>query len=224
MVSFLYWDDPEFARTFRFIKRAMLAKVFGRAGTGTQPGKVIMVTSAMPGAGKSTVAANLAISIAQDQLINVVLIDADTVRRNLSEILGLRESDGLLEVLSTHDIQSGIRQTDLPNLSVIPAGQIHDDATELLASVYMSEILATITKQDSIVILDTTPLLVSSVADAISAHASHSIIVVEAGNTVDDEIEKALQILKRSGTSISFIMNKVKFDQRSGPSPRYELY
>jgi len=214
-------DDLDLSRAFRFVKRAVLAKIFNPAGKGHEPGKVVMITSAMPDAGKSFLAFNLAVSIAQEQLINVVLIDADPVRHKLSTVLGVRDAEGLLEILKTRNIYNGALLTDLPGLRFVPAGQAHDNATELLASAHMSEVLATFTETDTVVVIDTTPLLISGEADAISVHADHTIVVVEAGNTSVDEIESALQILQKSGSSVSFILNKLKSLSQNGASDYY---
>jgi Mrp family chromosome partitioning ATPase len=74
-------------------------------------------------------------------------------------------------------------------------------------------------------VIDTTPLLISGEADAISAHADHTIVMVEAGNTSVDEIESVLQILKKSGSSVNFILNKLKSVNFSDvPYYLYESY
>jgi capsular exopolysaccharide synthesis family protein len=218
-------EDPDLSRAFRFVKRAVLAKIFDRAVKGQEPGKVVMITSAMPSAGKSFMAFNLAVSIAQEQLINVVLIDADPVRHKLSSVLGLRDAPGLLEILQNRNINNGALPTDLPGLRFVPAGKAHDNSTELLASAHMSEVLANFTENDTVAVIDTTPLLISGEADAISAHADHTIVMVEAGNTSVDEIESVLQILKKSGSSVNFILNKLKSVNFSDvPYYLYESY
>jgi len=186
-----------------------------------ESGKVIMITSAMPNNGKSSIAFNLAVSIAQEQLINVVLIDADTVRHKLSTNLGLSDSEGLLEMLVNREGDNCGLPTNLPGLRFIPAGQAHDNATELLASANMSEVLDELTDPDTVVVVDNTPLLVSSEADAVSAHADYTIVVIEAGITSVDEVESALQILKKSGSTVSFIMNKLK---STGPTDGPDYY
>lgn len=218
-------EDEEISRAFRFVKRAVLGKIFEPARKGQEPGKVVMITSAMPDAGKSFLAFNLAVSIAQEQLINVVLIDADTVRRKLSTTLGLRDSEGLLEILAARQIKAGPIPTDLPSLSFLPAGQVHSNATELLASAYLSEVLGKFIDTDTVVVIDTTPLLVSSEAHALAARADHNIVVVEAGVSSVDEIESSLQILQGSGSSIGFVMNKLMSASNNGPPDYYyEVY
>ena len=214
-------EDSELSGAFRFIKRSVLAKIFGPNRAESAAGKVVMVTSALPDAGKSFVAFNLAVSIAQEQLINVVLIDADTVRHHLSTILGMHEAEGLVEGLETGDIDSKAVSTDLPGLKFVPAGQSHRHAAELLASVYMSDALATYEKSDTVVIIDTAPLLVTSEADAMAAHANHTIVVIEAGQTSVDEIESVLHILSKSDSQVNFMLNKLKSISPSGSQYHY---
>jgi Mrp family chromosome partitioning ATPase len=133
----------------------------------------------------------------------------------------LGESEGLLEILATGNMNNGALLTDLPSLRFVPAGQTHDNATELLSSAYMSEVLATFKETDTVVVVDTAPLLISSEADAMSARADHTIVVVEAGNTSVDEIDSALQILQKSGSPVCFIMNKLKSLSQNGTSDYY---
>lgn len=207
MVSVL--EHAELSKAFRFLKRSILAKVFGSSRNDAERGKTIIVTSAMPGAGKSFMAFNLAVSIAREQLVNVVLIDADVVRQNLTSLLKLTEADGLLDILVSRKIDNGVMSTELPGLRFIPSGHRRDDGTELLASNYMAQVLGALGDPDTVVVIDTTPLLVSSEADAVSAHADHILIVVEAGGTSSEELEKVLQMVNKYDASVSFVMNKL---------------
>jgi len=216
-------EDKILSKAFRFIKRSLLAKIYDPSDLESDAGKVIMVSSAMPGAGKSFFAFNLAASIAREQLIEVVLIDADTVRHNLSTILNLDDREGLVEILMSGDVSAGILDTDLPGLRFVPSGLGSEDATELLASEYMSATLASLADTNTVVILDATPLLVSSEADAISAHVDHTIVVVEAGETSADEIDTVLQMLKKYGSPVSLIMNKLKSSSKVGASDYYSV-
>ena len=216
-------EDKNLSKAFRFLKRSLLAKLYDPSDSESDAGKVIMVSSAMPGAGKSFLAFNLAASIAREQLIEVVLIDADTVRHNLSNILGLDDRQGLVEILMSGDVSAGILDTDLPGLRFIPSGLGSEDATELLASEYMSATLASLANTNTVVILDATPLLVSSEADAMSAHVDHTVVVVEAGETSADEIDTVLQMLKKYGSPVSLVMNKLKSSSKVGASDYYSV-
>ena len=216
-------EDNDLSRSFRFLKRGILAKLFDPANPDSDAGKVVMVTSAMPGTGKSFLAFNLAASIAREKLINVILIDGDTVRHNLSTILGIDDCQGLIEILMNHEIDSRILDTTLPGLRFIPSGLDSESATELLASEDMADILAALSDKNTVVVLDTTPLLVSCEADAMSAHVDHTVIAVEAGVTTAEEIDAMLQMLKKSGSSVSFIMNKLRSLSKSGVPDHYKF-
>lgn len=213
-------ENTDLSKPFRFLKRAVLAKIFGTARSDARSGKSVMVTSAMPGAGKSFMAFNLAASIAQEQMVNVVLIDSDIVRHNLTTALELDDRDGLMEMLRG-SVDRCILETSLPGLRFIPAGQYCENATELLASDEMAGLAESLNDPDTIVIIDSTPLLVASEAGAVAAHADHVIIVVEAGNTSVDEIGTMLQMLEKFGSTVNFIMNKLKTQNQGGGKSHY---
>jgi Mrp family chromosome partitioning ATPase len=214
-------EHAELSKAFRFLKRAVLAKVFGGRSDDAR-GKTIMVTSALPGAGKSFMAFNLAASVAKEQLVNVVLIDADVVRHNLTTALDLAGHDGLLDILVRRKFDEGMLPTDLAGLQFIPSGNKRDDGSELLAGHYMSKVLDALADPDTVVIMDTTPLLVSSEADAVATHADHILIIVEAGGTSVDELETMLQMLGKYEASVSFVMNKLSTHGRQGAADQYK--
>ena len=215
-------ENHELSKAFRFLKRSVLAKIFGGPDADSSSGKQIMVTSAMPHAGKSFMALNLAASIAQEQLINVVLIDADIVRCNLTELLGTKGRAGLIEALTSNDVDASLLETSLAGLRFIPSGKPHINGTELVASNYMSGLLDALEDPDTVIILDTTPLLVTSEADAMAAHVDHVIVVVEAGNTSVEDISRVIQMLDKSDAKVSFIMNKVARSGKPGTAYDYQ--
>jgi len=217
-------ENGDLARSFRFLKRAVLAVIFGSPDSQSEARKVVMITSAVPGAGKSFMALNLAASIAQEQLVNVVLVDADTVRHNLTTLFGLDDRVGLIEALMSKGIDQELCETSLSGLHFLPSGRHHAHGTELLASAYMSNLLSEMEDPDTVIILDTTPLLVSSEADAIATHVDHVFVVVEAGDTLISEIESVLQMLDKSGSRISFIMNKLVRSNERGSSAYSSYY
>ncbi len=216
-------EDEDLSKAFRFLKRAILAKLFDPTNSDVDAGRVLMVSSAMPGAGKSFLAFNLAASIAREKLIDVVLVDTDTVRHKLSTVLGLDDRQGLVEMLTSQDFNSGILNTDLPGLRFVPSGLDNDTATELLASEYMADVLSSLAAPNTVVVLDTTPLLVTSEADAVAAHVDHTVVVVESGETSADEIDIVKHMLEKSCSSVSFIMNKLKSVGNRGVTEHYRF-
>jgi Mrp family chromosome partitioning ATPase len=216
-------EDRDLSKEFQFLKRALLAKIFGsgKTDTDTDAGRVIMVTSGVAGAGKSFTAFNLAVSIARERLLNVVLVDADSVRRNLTISLGSQDREGLLEDLSDGGLKASTLQTDIPSLKFLPTGQSVHDATELLASPSMSNLLAQFDDPDTVVVVDATPLLISTEASAICRHADQVLIIVEAGVTSVDELEAMLKLFVKSDSNISFVMNKLTTSNHSGADHYY---
>ncbi len=115
-------------------------------GKGKAPvanGNLIMITSALPGEGKSFSAINLAISIAMELDNTVMLVDADVARPSSLNMLGLPPSQGLLDVLQNNslDISGVMLKTNIEKLSILPSGTPHPRATELLASDAMIRLL-----------------------------------------------------------------------------------
>jgi Mrp family chromosome partitioning ATPase len=126
----------QLADEFRVIKRPLIANAMGKGIEPISNGNLIMVTSALPGEGKSFTAINLAISIAMELDNTVMLVDADVARPSVLNMLGLPPAKGLLDVLQQNsvDISEVLLRTNIEKLSILPSGSPHPRATELLAS------------------------------------------------------------------------------------------
>lgn len=126
----------QLADEFRVIKRPLIANAMGKSGVPINNGNLIMITSALPGEGKSFTAINLAISIAMELDNTVMLVDADVARPSVLNMLGLPPAPGLLDVVAKNsvDISSVLMRTNIEKLSILPSGTQHPRATELLAS------------------------------------------------------------------------------------------
>ncbi len=201
---------PEVARDFRFLKRPVLARVFGLSRSGVKPGNRVMITSDLPQAGKSFVALNLAASMASERMMRVLLLDADPVRHTLSSELGVGDRPGLLELLAGEVKRVGevMLATDIDSLYFLPAGQYRPDATELLASARMPDILQGLADPNVVVLLDAPPLLLSSEGRVIADRVQHALVVVEAGRSTAGEIDQVLDLLRASAASINVVLNK----------------
>jgi Mrp family chromosome partitioning ATPase len=213
---------PPLARDFRFLKRPVLARVFGLSRTTSRAGNLVMITSDLPQAGKSFISVNLGASMAAEQMTRVLLVDADPVRHTLSSRLGIDARPGLLELLAGEADHVGevIMRTDMPSLFVLPAGQPRGDATELLAGPRMAEILATFSDPNLVVVLDSPPLLVSSEGRVLADHVHHALVVVEAGRSVTSDVATVLDLLKGTAASVSLVLNKTPIPSTS----RYKDY
>jgi len=121
---------------YRNIKRPLINNAFGVGSVGINRSNLILVTSSVPGEGKTYTAINLALSIANERDKKVLLIDADVARPSVSRTLGIKSSPGLIEYLEGQNVEFSdiVLKTDMPGLSVIPAVKQHKHSTELLTS------------------------------------------------------------------------------------------
>lgn len=201
------------ANQYRDIKRPLIANAFGKRATRVDDGNLIMVSSALSGEGKTFTSINLALSMAQERDYSVLLVDADVAKPHASEMFGASEETGLLDVLEDRGIpvQSLILPTDVENLSVLPAGRPRHNATELLASSAMEDLVSTLSKLSSgqIVIFDSPPLLQTSEAKVIASLAGQIVVVVRAEDTSQEAVTTALDSLDQD-KAINLVLNQVR--------------
>ena len=201
------------AEDFRIIKRPLLHNARDSHAAGNRHGNLIVVTSAMPGEGKTYCAVNLAMSIAMEMDITVLLVDADVARPSVLKVLGLGTEAGLMDVLLSDalELSDVILKTNVPTLSILPAGRSNKHATELLASRAMSTLLDEISSRyaDRIVIFDSPPLLITTEANVLAAQMGQVVLVVEAETTTQHAVKEALRQLE-SCPHINLIYNKTK--------------
>lgn len=183
----------------------------------------VIVTSASPSEGKSTVSANMALSLAQLGK-RVGLISADMRRPTQEERFGLPESEfGLSEYLGAGAELQVVEVEGVENLWVLPAGAAPANPGELLGSPRFEELLIELRSELDFVIVDTPPIL--STADAIAAIPAVDavIIVVDSSRTETSELLQVRADLERSGANlIGAVLNKRK--QRSGSIFRRDRY
>lgn len=199
------------AEDFRIIKRPLLRNA--REPGAIRHGNLIVVTSALPGEGKTYCAVNLAMSIAMEMDITVLLVDADVARPSVLKVLGLGAEPGLMDILLNDDLELSdvILRTNVPNLCILPAGRANKHATELLASRTMSALLAEIASRyaDRIVIFDSPPLLITTEANVLAAQMGQVVMVVEAETTTQHAVKEALRQIEGCA-HVNLIYNKTK--------------
>lgn len=187
------------ANEFRVIKRPLITNAMGKGVTSVPNGNLIMITSALPGEGKSFTSINLAISIAMELDNTVMLVDADVARPSVLNMLGLPPTEGLLDVVNENslDISSVLLRTNIEKLSILPSGTPHPRATELLASDAMIRLLEDMGKRypDRIIIFDSPPLLLTTEARALATHMGQIVIVVQAGDTTQAAVKEAVSTI-----------------------------
>lgn len=185
----------QLAEEFRQVKRPLLHNARSEDPAADRL-SLIMVTSAGPGEGKTFCATNLAMSIAMEIDTSVLLVDADVVRPNLPEHLGFEAGKGLLDLLVDPNLgwSDVILQTNVPKLSILPAGTRSDMSTELLASDAMLNLLDELCGpgRERVVIFDGPPLLGTSEARVLARRVGQVVLVVEAEVTARIAVAQAL--------------------------------
>lgn len=202
------------AEEFRIVKRQLLLRAAGQGGQPIENGRMILVCSAKPDEGKTFCAINLALSMARETDLDVVLADCDFNKPEIVEILGIEDGPGLMDALAdrTIDAESCVIRTDIPNLSVLPAGRHSDDAPELLASQRTREVFDGLLARDParILIVDSPPALSASPASILAMHAGQTMMVVKADATNEAELREALGLLDGC-KHIQLLLNAVTF-------------
>jgi protein-tyrosine kinase len=203
--------DRQFADYYRQIKRPLIAKAMAASEADGASPRLIMLASALPGDGKTFTSINLALSMSRERDVSVVLVDADVAKPHISRIFGVEQEPGLLEALNdaTIDVESLVLATDVPGLYILPAGKLHDGATELLASERMTQVTARLNARDSkrITLFDSAPLLVSSESRVLAAITGQLVLVVRAGKTPRKAVLDAIA-QAGAGRSISLVLNQ----------------
>jgi len=194
-------DHPRssIAEEYRVIKRPLLKNASTLSATRVENGNLIMVTSALPGEGKSFTALNLAISMAMELDHTVLLVDADVSKPSVLRTLGLPPERGLMDVLVNPDIDlpDVLLRTNIEKLSILPAGNTSQRATEVLASEGMNRLLDEMASRyaDRIIVFDSPPLLVTTEARALATHMGQIVMVVEAQRTSHTAVKQAVSMI-----------------------------
>jgi Mrp family chromosome partitioning ATPase len=196
---------------FRIVKRELLAD----ARTGASAlARRILVCSPHTGEGKTYCATNLAIALAAERGLEVVLVDADVVKPSITERLGIDAEDGLMDALADPAIrpESLVLKTDIEGLFVLPAGKASARDAEYLASSRTAEVLDRLTEgaPDRILIFDTPPALAASPAAELAKHVGQALLVVRADETARAALEDAQQLLSACG-DIKLLLNAARY-------------
>jgi protein-tyrosine kinase len=207
-------DERELADQYRRIKRPLIKNADSVLDDPTLPPRqLIMVTSALPGEGKTFTAVNLALSMSMDKDHSILLVDADIAKPHVSELFGVRDEPGVLDVLSNPEIpiESVILPTDVPRLSILPVGRRSETATELLTSArmrYATQRLAEI-YAGGIVLFDSSPVLLTSEAPALATMVGQILVVVRAETTPQHAVLETISTLGAE-RPISLMLNQVE--------------
>jgi exopolysaccharide/PEP-CTERM locus tyrosine autokinase len=196
---------------FRIVKRELLADA--RAGNSALSRR-ILVCSPHTGEGKTYCATNLAIALAAERGIEVLLVDADVVKPSITERLGIEAEQGLMDALADPSIrpESLVIRTDIEGLFVLPAGTAMTLDAEYLASARTGQLLDRLTQgaPDRIIIFDTPPALAASPAAELAQHVGQALLVVRADETSRAALDDAQQLLSACG-DIKLLLNAARY-------------
>ena len=201
------------AEQMRVIKRPLLLQATATDEDRASNSNLILVASALPDEGKTSTAINLAISIAMERDRTVLLVDADVAKSDVSNILGVEAEFGLTDLL--HDPELSIPdvmlRTNIPKLSLLPAGNRHPNLTELFAGDDMRRLMLDLSSRysDRIIVIDSPPLLATSGASVLGSLVGQIVMVVEAVRTPQSAVAEALRMLGPLD-NIGIVLNKAR--------------
>ena len=205
-------SEVQMLEEYRRIKRPVLMNIANNPDQ--ENANLIMVTSSSPAEGKTFTSINLAISIAMELDKTVLLVDADVHKPAASDILGVGDRPGLVDVLSSEDVSlaSVLVKTDIPSFSLLPVGKERIDANELLSSNAMAELMRELSHRyhDRVIIIDTPPVLVANEAAVLSNLVGQVIVVVEAEKTKKTLLDDALSAITLRNKSVGLVLNKAR--------------
>ena len=218
-------QERELAQQYRQIKRPLINLALGRGLTPVPRGNLVMVASAVPGEGKTFMSLNLAFSMQLEADMTVLLVDGDVVNPRVSQIFGVENEPGLLDVIRDPSLalKSVILPTDVPGLSFLPAGRQDANATELLASHRTQEVISLLGGDDPsrLVLFDSAPLLLTTESHALAQLVGQIVIVVKADQTPQQAVLDAIETLS-DGKAISLVLNQSMEQPRPGYYYQYQ--
>jgi len=220
-LGFLVPGDPasRLSEEFQQIKRRLIGNTVPGMLSTPNPPNLIMVTSSMPGEGKTYTSMNLAMSIAMEIDRTVLAVDSDILKSDLSRLFGAYNRTGLYDYLAHPDLDVAdvLCRTNVPTLSFIPAGTIREGITERLASHAMAKMVSELSHRyaDRLIIFDAPPVLAMSGAAALAPLMGQVIVVVEAYNTSRENIKRTLAALEHVQIT-GLVLNKIRHRAAGG--------
>lgn len=222
-------DDPDarvrLADELRRIKWPLLDNAAGKGVEGLTHARRIVVTSAVPGEGKTFTTLNLALSLASEPDFEVLLVDGDVPKADITRSLGLTGRPGLMELLVDESRRAAdvIVPTDVPNLRVVPAGKRHPLTAELFGSRRMEYVLGELSGQarQRLVVFDSPPMLATSESRVLASQMGQVVVVVAAGRTRQQELRVVLENFTES-QYVGLVLNMSR--KPTGDSYYYGYY
>ncbi len=199
------------AEEFRLVKRQLLAGIERHISLPEEKRRTVMITSGEPGEGKTFCAANLALSLAGERDVEVLLIDGDVAKPDALATLGVpADGPGLVDALvdPMADPESFVIRTDIAGLSVLPAGRKANNVPELLASERARAVLAMLAaaNRNRVILFDSPPALLASPAAVLAGHVGHVLVVVRADRTTEADLRETIGLLSACD-HVSLLLN-----------------
>jgi capsular exopolysaccharide synthesis family protein len=183
--------------------------------------RVLMVTSALPGEGKTMLSVNLALALAQQG--STCIVDADLRKRGVGPMLGVSTKHGLGDVLSgTMELdQAFVPNVHIPGLSVLPAGTVSGEPGILIASGAMSDLVGRLRQRFEFVVIDSPPILPVADARLLSALVDGILMIGRSGVTTRANMKRAVEMLRevRSAPVLEYVLNAAEYS-----APGYGYY
>ena len=192
-------DERRLAEQYRAIKRPLLGNADPSLHSVLPLRNLVIVASALPGEGKTFTCVNLCLSIARERDWDVVLVDADSSKPHLTRLFSAEREPGFMDLLCDPGLsfEDLVMPTDIPGLSLLPAGAHDADASELLASRRMKELCLELSSADvgRMIVFDSSPLLLTTEAVALASQVGQVLMVVRADSTRQQSVLAALEKL-----------------------------
>lgn len=220
-LGFMVPGDPasRLSEEFQQIKRRLIGNTVPGMLNSANPPNLVMVTSSMPGEGKTYTTMNLAMSIAMEIDRTVLAVDSDILKSDLSRLFGAYNRTGLYDYLAHPDLDVSdvLCRTNVPTLSFIPAGTIREGITERLASQAMAKLVAELSNRysDRLIIFDAPPVLAMSGAAALAPLMGQVVVVVEAYKTTRENLKRTLSALEHVQIT-GLVLNKIRHRAAGG--------
>ena len=225
--GFLVPDASSGALTeeLRLIKRHLLLAVSGRTGIDEARRRSVLLCSGQADEGKTYCAINLALSLAGEQDVEVLLVDGDFPKPEILSLLGIDGGPGLVDALADpqSDAESFVIRTDIPGLSVLPAGRQVNNVPELLASGRTRDVLEALAAADPrrIILFDSPPVLMASSAGVLASHVGQVLVVVRADATTEADLKETIGFLS-GADHIGLVLNGAGFAASGRRFGQYE--
>ncbi|MGZ8999325.1 MAG: P-loop NTPase, partial [Allosphingosinicella sp.] len=199
--GFLVPDEPvtSLAEEFRLVKRRLLAGIEARSSVSEEKRRSVLISSGKPDEGKSFCAVNLALSLAGEREVEVLLVDGDFSKPEVLNLLGLESGPGLVDALAdpSADVEDFVVRTDVRGLSVLPAGRRANNVPELLTSDRTREVFARLIagNRRRIILIDSPPALMASPATVLADLVGQVLVVVRADRTTEADLRETVGLL-----------------------------